>query len=246
MQRNLLTAVALGAALSAQAHYIHYYAPLSGAAEATPNASPGSGIVWVNYDPHTSRLQIMATFSNLQGTVTMAHIHAPTTVALSGTANVATTTPTFPGFPSGLTSGSYSNTLDLTQASSFSAAYLAANGGTPATAEAALAAAFNEGKAYFNLHTTSYGGGEVRGFILPVPISEPRIFLFELLPPNFVLVHFDTEANRAYTLEYSDHLPAQGPWQPLYVVPSQPFNSHYAVPDGRTNTHRFYRLKVVP
>ena len=48
----------------------------------------------------------------------------------TGTAGVATTTPTFPGFPSGVTSGSYSNTFDLTLASSWNATFITDNGGT--------------------------------------------------------------------------------------------------------------------
>jgi hypothetical protein len=33
----------------------------------------------------------------------------------------------------------------------------------------ALAAAIAAGKAYWNIHTTSFGGGEIRGFLTPIP-----------------------------------------------------------------------------
>lgn len=46
---------------------------------------------------------------------------------------------------------------------------MAASGGTTAAAEAALIGALADGKAYFNLHTTAFGGGEIRGFFVPVP-----------------------------------------------------------------------------
>ncbi len=77
-----------------------------------------------------------------------------------------TTTPTFAGFPLGVTSGSYNNTLDLTLASSYNPAYITANGGTTATAEAALAAAIASGRAYLNIHSSVFGGGEIRGFLI--------------------------------------------------------------------------------
>ena len=65
-------------------------------------------------------------------------------------AGVATTTPYFAGFPIGVTSGSYSNTLDLTQSSSWNATYITANGGTTTSAESALIAAINADEAYLN------------------------------------------------------------------------------------------------
>jgi hypothetical protein len=43
---------------------------------------------------------------------------------------VATTLPTFAGFPLGVTSGTYINTLDLTLASSYNPAFVTANGGS--------------------------------------------------------------------------------------------------------------------
>lgn len=246
MKTLLLALCSASLLLPAQAHTIKHYATLNGANEAPANTSPGTGVVFFNYDHDNHRLQMLASFSGLEGLTTAAHIHAPTVTALTGTAGVATTTPTFAGFPNGVTSGTYSNTLDLTLASSYNAAYLTANGGTPATAEAALVAAIAAGKAYFNLHTSVYGGGEIRGFLVPIPVTAPQIEEIALFPGNQVVLHFDTEANRAYTLEYTDSLPGTGPWQPLYQVPSQPFMSHYVVPDSRTNAQRFYRLLAVP
>ena len=60
---------------------------------------------------------------------------------------VATTTPTFPGFPPGVTSGTYDNTLDTSLASAFNPAFVTDHGGTAAGAETALfyQALFGEG-----------------------------------------------------------------------------------------------------
>ena len=82
---------------------------------------------------------------------------------------MATTTPTFPGFPLGVTSGAYDHTLDMTDAGSWNPAYVTAQGGTTAGAEAALAASMAAGTAYLNIHTTVVPGGEIRGFLTPVP-----------------------------------------------------------------------------
>jgi len=112
-------------------------------------------------------MHIVAIFSGLQGTSTACHIHAPTPTPFSGTAGVATTTPFFSGFPIGVTSGSYDNTLDLTQATSYNSSFITAHGGTTAGAEAFLLASIGAGEAYFNLHSTSVPGGEVRTFLQP-------------------------------------------------------------------------------
>jgi hypothetical protein len=142
-----------------------YTAVLNGASEAPPNASLGTGSVQVDINTTTHLMHILATFSGLTGNTTNCHIHASTAVAGTGTAGVATTTPTFVGFPSGVKFGIFENTLDMTLASSYNPAYVTANGGTTAGAEAALFAAIAAGKAYFNVHSTSFGGGEIRGFL---------------------------------------------------------------------------------
>jgi len=162
-----LAALVLAVSSPAAAAPSFFRGVLSGAAEAPPNASPGTGVAEVIIDPVAHTMQIHASYSGLLGTTTACHIHAPTTVALSGTAGVATTTPAFAGFPLGVTSGTYSNTLDMTLTSSYNAPYITANGGTTAGAEAALFSAIAAGKAYFNLHSTVVPGGEIRAFLVP-------------------------------------------------------------------------------
>ena len=89
-------------------------------------------------------------------------------------AGVATTTPTFTGFPSGVTSGTYTHSFDLTQASSWNPAFITANGGTTSSAEAVLLAGLAANQTYLNIHTTNFGGGEIRGFLAA---PEPSTFL---------------------------------------------------------------------
>ena len=150
---------------SAQAIPIVFTACLSGTAEFPANNSPGTGFTTVTYDPEAHTLRVEVTFSGLLGTTTASHIHGPTAAPLAGTASVATTVPTFPGFPLGVTSGTYDHTLDLTLASSFNPAFVTAHGGTVASAEAALAAALLADEAYLNIHSTEVSGGEIRGFL---------------------------------------------------------------------------------
>lgn len=165
--RLLLPALAAGCLASAQAGIFEYAIALDGPSNG--NASPGLGAGSVVYDDVARTLDLQLTFSGLLGNTTAAHLHAPTLNPFTGTAGVATTTPTFAGFPLGVTSGTYSRTLDLTQTSSWNASYITANGGTVGGAEAALAAAMASGRAYWNVHTASFPGGEIRGFLVAVP-----------------------------------------------------------------------------
>ena len=161
--------VALALSLaSVQAQNQVYIANLSGPNESPSNASPGIGFAQIVYFPLFQILTVSANFTGLVGTTTASHIHAATPLPFSGTAGVATTTPTFAGTPLGVTSGSFFVSLDLTQASSFNPAYVTAQGGVPQAA-AALIAAIQSGQAYLNIHTTSFPGGEIRGFLVAAP-----------------------------------------------------------------------------
>src|SRR5947209_19321201 len=135
-----LTIVWSGAARVSTAATLSYDAFLNGASESPPNTSLRTGLADVDYNNAAHTLHVHVTFSGLSGTTTASHIHSPTAVPGTGTAGVATTTPTFANFPLGVTSGTYDNTLDLTMSSSWNPAYITANGGTAAGAESALAA----------------------------------------------------------------------------------------------------------
>lgn len=169
---------------------VTYYAYLSGANEAPPNASPGAGLTFVTIDDVAHTMTVDVAFSGLLAGVTASHIHVINGPGDANTADtigpVATTTPTFTGFPSGVTSGIYARTFDMTLASSYRGAFITDAGGTTALAEAALFSGIAEGRAYLNIHTSMFPGGEIRGFLascgpnqrVPCPtVPEPATLL---------------------------------------------------------------------
>ena len=179
---SLLASAALSAwllAAPAQAALTVYTGNLNGPSEAPPNLSPALGLVAVTLDDTSFTMRVQAAFFGLTGTVTAAHIHCCTVDAGMGTAAVATTTPTFPGFPSGVMQGFYDQSFDMTLATSYRAGFVTANGGTTSSAFSALKDGMDAGKAYFNLHTTAYPGGEIRAF-LAAPVPEPETYAMML------------------------------------------------------------------
>jgi hypothetical protein len=171
LQIPALTALAVAATLAVSTSHATLYqwtAILDGPSENPANASPGTGFAAVDWDTVSQMMTVNVTFSGLTGPTTASHIHAPVTIP-GGTAGVATTTPYFAGFPIGVTSGTYLNTLDMSLASSYNPSYVTANGGTVASAEAALLAAMLAGNSYLNIHSQTFPGGEIRGFLIPVP-----------------------------------------------------------------------------
>jgi hypothetical protein len=166
---TLLTALALLVAPAAQATSIVYTASLSGLKEAPPNASPGIGFATVTFDDVADTMRVEVSFSGLLGNTTASHIHCCTASPFSGTAGVATVTPTFTGFPSGVTSGTYDHTYAMLLPGAFNPSFVTNNGGTAASAFAVLLAGAANGNAYLNIHTNFATGGEIRGFLQPVP-----------------------------------------------------------------------------
>lgn len=133
----------------------------------------GGGFAEVRYDDVAHTLLVETAWHGLSGVTTVAHIHAPTAVAGTGTIGVAVTPTTFPGFPAGTKSGSYSVLLDLTLDATYTAAFRNNfGGGTAAGAELALFNAMQAGQSYLNIHSTTFTGGEIRGFLLQ-QVPEP-------------------------------------------------------------------------
>jgi hypothetical protein len=182
--KRILTLLVFMAALAgaANADPLVFTATLNGANERPQGTnSPGTGFAVVTVDGNI--MTVTANFSGLVTTTsngspsgtTAAHIHccAPAT----GTAGVATAVPTFPGFPSGVTSGTYNNTFDLTLASTYNPAFINANGGTVEGARLAFLNGLLTGNTYFNIHSNAFPAGEIRGQLQPVPEPTTLILL---------------------------------------------------------------------
>src|SRR5439155_9321105 len=143
---------------------------LLGNFESPPTGSAGTGFALVTIDTVSQMMTVDVTFSGLGTGTTASHIHCCTTTPGTGNAIVATTTPTFPGFPLAVTSGTYHNIFDMTLASSYNPAFITDHSGTVASAEADLFAGIIAGEAYLNIHTTQFPSGEIRGFLVPTPL----------------------------------------------------------------------------
>jgi hypothetical protein len=172
---RIVAAAALLAVASARVDAQTYTATLTGPNESPPNGSPGVG---TGFFTLTGDLfSIMVNYSGLTSAATASHIHCCTAVPFVGTAGVASQVPSYPGFQLGLTSGSFNNTFDLSLLSSYNPAFVTSHGGTAASTEAAFIAGLNSGTAYYNIHSTIFGGGEIRGFLVLTPTPEPASLL---------------------------------------------------------------------
>jgi hypothetical protein len=167
--------LAAAVAMPAAAQKSVYTAVLDGPSESPTNASPGTGSATVTIDSDLSTMRVQESFSGLLAGVTASHIHCCTTISDTGTASVATRTPTFLDFPSGVTAGSYDRTFDMTLASSYNAPFVTANGGING-AFLALMTGLNGGNAYVNIHTSLFPMGEIRGFLHAAPVPEPETY----------------------------------------------------------------------
>lgn len=127
-------------ALSLPARAVSYFdAVLTGNQETVPNASPGLGYGTVELNNTMDTITVNLSFSGLSANATVAHIHSP---AALGT-NAGVLFP-FSGFPN-TTSGSIS--------------------GKSFAITAAEVADLQAGLMYFNIHTSAFPAGEIRGQI---------------------------------------------------------------------------------
>lgn len=192
MLRSLVWAITVmawgGFASQAQAEIIWYTASLSGPNESPPVNSPAVGAGFLVLDTTAHTMRVIASFGGLIGTTTVAHIHSPTTVPLTGLAGVASQTPSFIGFPNGVTQGVYDRTFDLTLTSSYNGAFVTANGGTAAGAEAALLSQIAQGRSYLNIHTNAFPSGEIRGFFTRATPEPSTLLVFGVALPALVFV----------------------------------------------------------
>jgi hypothetical protein len=159
---------------NAYAELITFNANLTGALEVPGTGSPGTGQATVVLDLAANTMAVNITFSALEAGTTASHIHCclSSPFLTGASVMVATTTPSFPGFPLGVTSGTYADTFNLLDPASYNSAFITSAfnpSGTVAGAEAALVSGIESGETYLNIHTSMFPMGEIRGFLVPVP-----------------------------------------------------------------------------
>ena len=171
--------LSVGASLSASAQVVQYAAPLLGSSEVPAANTPAHGTALVTIDPDRLTMRVEVSFSELLGDVTAAHIHC--CVAPGSSVGVATTTPTFPLFPSNVKAGTYERTFDMAESFNYNGTFIFFNGGTAASAFNALLAGLDAGHAYLDLHTTMFTGGEIRALLQPVPLPATMVLMVPAL-----------------------------------------------------------------
>ena len=147
MQKILLSFITFLLVLTAQSQLRYFYTELSGANEVPANASAGSGVAIVKLNTTTKVAELYGNYRGMTGTASVSHIHAGAAGVNGGFFLTLTNT----GGNSGTLTGA--ETVDATE-------------------EAALFA----GNAYVNVHSTSFGGGELRGQLTAVPEAD-AVFL---------------------------------------------------------------------
>ena len=150
--RTVSSLVAVAAAMAfgapAQATTFVYSTILASAGEPVPT-STATGAAVVQFDNASNVVSVLMSWAGLLGTAPFGHIHCCTAVAGTGNAGVSL------GFTPlvNAQTGSYVSSFNLT-----------------ATAFNTLLTGVNDGKAYVNVHTPgTYAGGEIRGFLAPIP-----------------------------------------------------------------------------
>lgn len=160
---GLAFVIACGGSKSTAPNTITYKADLKASNEVLANGSSagvvssGSGTWTGTLNPSTNILTWTMSFTGLTTNSTASHIHAQ--APATTTAGVVLNFASFPGgtIQLGGSSGTASGSINLATATP----------GTGLTISGdSLRKAMDAGQAYVNVHTTQYGGGEIRGQIV--------------------------------------------------------------------------------
>ena len=132
---NLFIVAAFMLVFSASANAEIFFASLSSAQEVPTNASTGTGYARVNLNEAAMTVTWTVVFTGLSSNQTASHIHSPAAVGVNAGVII--------NFPAvGGTAGTLTGTGAIT---------------------AAQITQLRSGQGYVNIHTTNFGGGEIRG-----------------------------------------------------------------------------------
>jgi CHRD domain len=134
-----------------------WVATLSGANERpNPVTTPATGRAF--FVDNGNSITFYIDYSGLTSNGTIAHIHVAPADQAGG---ILIDLPTSPSNLPDATSGVLAGTIDMTLAN------VASPNRTPATTPQQLRDLFNSGGSYVNIHTSTNGGGEIRGQVVP-------------------------------------------------------------------------------
>jgi hypothetical protein len=165
--RAVITVAALVAAITAgPVAAATFTTTLSGANETVPNTSTATGFGRLVLSADSNFAKIDISWDGLTGPITIAHTHCCALQGANGPVAIDFNPPL-------IASGSLSRFYDLNLASTYTAGFINNNGGTVAGARAAFLAGLTSGRAYYNLHTAAFPGGEIRGNLTLSAVPEP-------------------------------------------------------------------------
>lgn len=155
---------------AANAEVLQFHTPLglTGAQENPPRDTPATGVGTALYDTDTLMLTVHLEWQDLLEPAQASHIHVPTAFGENGPVAVDFVPAGFPN----VVSGTYDHVFDLDDAASYGAAFLGSFGGDVDLARDAVVQALIENRAYFNIHTSVFPPGEIRGNIAQI-VPEP-------------------------------------------------------------------------
>lgn len=147
--KTMLSIVVLAVSLAVARANVNFTIYMTGGQESPANASLAAGGGIATFDPVANTIDLSVFFVGLTTPITLAHIHdgAP---GVNGPVIVSFV----PYIPSPATTGGSIIGTGL----SFPPAYISD---------------LMAGNTYFNIHTSTYPGGEIRGQLMPVVVPEP-------------------------------------------------------------------------
>jgi hypothetical protein len=177
-----------GLALSAApalAHEHFYEVVLTGTGLSGSSAT-GTALVTLDLDLITARVE--ASFVGLLGGTVGTQLHCCTALAGIGTAMGALANTSPAGFPLGLHSGSFDITYDLTEGSTYRAAFITASGGMVVDGLNALINGSEAGSMYLSINSSAFPGGEISGFLVERVAAVPEPATYALMVAGLAAV----------------------------------------------------------
>lgn len=193
--------------LSAKATTYPINVTFSGSQEAPANNSTGTGTFVGTYNDATDSLIYTITFSGLSSNVTAAHFHGFVPPGIAGPVLFA---PGNPSFPTGVMSGTFVDSVKLTQGQEDS---------------------LKMGLIYFNIHTSNFPGGELRAQLF---LQDGSFIVPDITCPADINTNTDAGVcNASKTFAAAAHAGTPGPVF-YYRIGNTAITSPYTFPLGTT------------